>query len=122
MSRHDDRRTKIFWSWTVLALCMAVVLVPGISWADTYTYDNLNRLTRVVYSDGRTITYTYDAAGNILKVTSVNPCEGDYDNDKDVDGKDVAAYAGGSGEPVTGSTVALLSQDFGRNNCPSVFP
>ena len=30
----------------------------------TYTYDNLNRLTKVVYNNGTTITYTFDALGN----------------------------------------------------------
>ncbi len=34
-----------------------------------YTYDSMNRLTQAVLSDGRTITYTYDAAGNLLSVT-----------------------------------------------------
>ena len=30
----------------------------------TYTYDNLNRLTKVTYGDGTTEEFTYDAAGN----------------------------------------------------------
>ena len=30
----------------------------------TYTYDNLHRLTSVVYDSGMQITYTYDAVGN----------------------------------------------------------
>jgi YD repeat-containing protein len=34
----------------------------------TYTYDSLNRITKVVYSSGTTITYTYDAAGNRTSV------------------------------------------------------
>jgi len=34
------------------------------TFAQTYTYDNLNRLTKVVYGNGTTITYTYDALGN----------------------------------------------------------
>ncbi len=32
--------------------------------AQTYTYDNLNRLTKVVYDNGTTITYSFDALGN----------------------------------------------------------
>ena len=35
----------------------------------TYTYDSLNRLTQAVLSDGRTIQYTWDAAGNLVQVT-----------------------------------------------------
>jgi YD repeat-containing protein len=30
----------------------------------TYVYDNLGRVTRVTYSNGVIINYTYDAAGN----------------------------------------------------------
>jgi uncharacterized protein RhaS with RHS repeats len=40
-----------------------------------YTYDAMGRLTKVVYSDGHTITttvtYTYDAAGNRRVVSKV---------------------------------------------------
>lgn len=32
----------------------------------TYRYDELGRLTEVIYGDGATIRYTYDAAGNRL--------------------------------------------------------
>ena len=35
----------------------------------TNTYDALNRLTQAVWSDGRTIQYTWDAAGNLVSVT-----------------------------------------------------
>jgi YD repeat-containing protein len=31
-----------------------------------YTYDDLNRLTKVRMNSGEVISYTYDAAGNIL--------------------------------------------------------
>jgi YD repeat-containing protein len=37
--------------------------------APTYTYDSLNRLTQAVLGDGRTITYTWDAAGNLVQIT-----------------------------------------------------
>lgn len=59
------------------ALCLTVVLVPGIASAVTYEYDDLNRVTRVVYDDGKTITYNYDAAGNI---TSTETGEGSDNN------------------------------------------
>jgi YD repeat-containing protein len=36
-----------------------------------YTYDELNRLTSVSYGDGKVVSYTYDAAGNILTVERV---------------------------------------------------
>ena len=34
-----------------------------------YTYDSLNRLTQAVLGDGRTIAYTWDAAGNLVQIT-----------------------------------------------------
>lgn len=44
------------------------------TFAQTYTYDDNYRLTKVVYSNGTTITYTYDALGNRLskKVTGAS--------------------------------------------------
>jgi len=35
----------------------------------SYTYDNLNRLTRINYEDNSAVVYTYDDAGNLLSVT-----------------------------------------------------
>jgi YD repeat-containing protein len=35
----------------------------------TYTYDELDRLTSVIYKNGQKVTYTYDAAGNPTSVT-----------------------------------------------------
>ena len=49
----------------VLALLFAVMQAS----AQTYTYDNLNRLTKVVYDNDVTVTYTYDALGNRTKKT-----------------------------------------------------
>jgi len=34
-----------------------------------FTYDSLNRLTRAILGDGRTIAYTWDAAGNLVAIT-----------------------------------------------------
>jgi YD repeat-containing protein len=34
-----------------------------------FTYDSLNHLTQAVLGDGRTITYTWDAAGNLVQIT-----------------------------------------------------
>jgi YD repeat-containing protein len=35
----------------------------------SYSYDSLNRLVQATLSDGRVITYTYDAAGNLVGVS-----------------------------------------------------
>ena len=34
--------------------------------AETYEYDDLNRLTKIIYDDGSVVTYSYDKNGNIL--------------------------------------------------------
>jgi YD repeat-containing protein len=36
----------------------------------TVTYDNLGRISVITYASGKTITYTYDAAGNRTSVVS----------------------------------------------------
>jgi YD repeat-containing protein len=59
---------------------LSVSILPFSSWASiaTYTYDNLNRLKVVDYNNGeQTITYTYDAAGNILTKTITATATGD---------------------------------------------
>lgn len=49
---------------STLTVVVALGTLQGSSVA--YTYDSLNRLTRVTYPDGTTIAYTYDPAGNRL--------------------------------------------------------
>jgi len=60
-----------------LAAGLIILFTVGIVHAATitYTYDSLNRLTRVVYGNGDTIEYTYDAAGNrlTLKASDTTP-------------------------------------------------
>lgn len=45
-------------------IIIAFLLVIAQVSAQTYTYDNLNRLTKVVYDNGVMVTYDYDALGN----------------------------------------------------------
>lgn len=55
---------------TIMALMLCLVFSNAISVAaETYTYDELNRITSVEYEDGQKIEYTYDDAGNILSIT-----------------------------------------------------
>jgi YD repeat-containing protein len=46
--------------FSLLLLLSGPVLAGSVS----YVYDNLGRVTQVKYSNGVTIKYTYDAAGN----------------------------------------------------------
>ena len=43
---------------------LALLFATLQTFAQTYTYDSSNRLTKVVYDNGTTITYTFDALGN----------------------------------------------------------
>ncbi len=56
---------------TILIFHLLLYSISLISQA--YTYDDLNRLTRVDYPDNSYITYTYDLLGNRTS-HEVNPC------------------------------------------------
>jgi YD repeat-containing protein len=43
------------------------VIYQGID--RTYAYDELSRLIRIIYEDGKIVNYTYDAAGNRITLT-----------------------------------------------------
>ncbi len=43
--------------------------------AKCYTYDDACRLMRVDYDNGKSIAYTYDKNGNLLKKESGNSCD-----------------------------------------------
>ncbi|MFZ5597481.1 MAG: fibronectin type III domain-containing protein [Bacillota bacterium] len=60
--------TKIYLKIVAIMLTFLFISLPA--YAANYTYDNLNRLNSVTYENGQKITYTYDAAGNLLTVTS----------------------------------------------------
>lgn len=74
MSCNNSRKTGMA---IVLALCLSVFIAftsgvaNGANVNTAYTYDNLNRLTKVdYYGSGKSIAYTYDATGNQISVVS----------------------------------------------------
>lgn len=65
----------LFPAWTAAPVCTAVgiILFGGLlstSFAASYTYDLSNRLVRISHTDGREVSYTYDAAGNLTGVAT----------------------------------------------------
>ena len=72
-----------------------LLLAAGIAaHAQQYTYDDNNRLTKVVYASGKTVEYTYDAVGNRKTMTVTvekKAIPGDANDDKAVDVADVVA-------------------------------
>jgi YD repeat-containing protein len=94
-----------YWQSVVyFSLSLVIMLSPCTATADTYEYDNLNRLTRVVYDNGTEDIYSYDAAGNILSLMSGTDNDGDgvfdaQDNCPTVSNADQAdADADGAGD------------------------
>jgi len=60
------------------------------------------------------IIVEYATAIARFDLSSLSVCEGDFDQDGDVDGSDLAAFAAG------GTTITLeeFATDFGKTNCP----
>lgn len=56
-------------SRTLVALLLSPFLI-SMACAETYSYDNSNRLAAVVYADASKVSYNLDANGNLLALTS----------------------------------------------------
>ena len=54
-------------TWSLLFLF--IVLIKADVQADTYVYDDLNRVVKVIYDDQSYMIYEYDANGNMTKQT-----------------------------------------------------
>ena len=48
----------------IIYYTISLMFVSLQTFAQTYTYDNLNRLTKVTYGNGVSVAYDYDALGN----------------------------------------------------------
>jgi len=61
-------RSKFKYVYGLIVFAFFILAYPHLSHSATitYTYDNLNRLTKVVYGDGTIEEFSYDAAGNRL--------------------------------------------------------
>jgi len=79
------------------------------------------------------IIVEYATAIARFELSSLSVCEGDFDDDVDVDGSDLAVFAADFGRTdcagecegdfdndgdVDGSDLAVFAADFGRTNCP----
>lgn len=80
-----------------LLYTLAIVFVSLQTFAQgttKYKYDENNRLTQVTYSNGVTISYTYDALGNRLSKTISGASQkksADVNSDGKVNGTDIQA-------------------------------
>ena len=75
---------------------MAIVFVSLQAIAENktkYEYDDLNRLTKVTYSSGTIVTYTYDELGNQkTKKVRGGYLRGDVNNDNQVNSSDIVNF------------------------------
>ena len=77
-----------------IIICLVVLILfseATMAFATTYNYDNLHRLTRVVYGNGTVITYTYDEVGN--RTQRVSTLQADTSIDGSVNFQDFAILA-----------------------------
>lgn len=57
---------------TILRTASFFLFAAAAFGATNYSYDTAGRLTKVDYGGGKTLTYTYDNAGNLLNRTSTS--------------------------------------------------
>jgi fibro-slime domain-containing protein len=98
----------------------------GLTGGETYSFD-------LFFAERHTSLSTFCIDTSI--VLEPTPCEGDFDNDTDVDGSDLAVFAADFGRTdclpenpcqgdfdddgdVDGSDLAVFAADFGRTDCP----
>jgi len=68
MNQIKNLKIKIL---SFLAIAIITVLYAALpAQAVSYTYDSLNRLTKVTYKPGQEISYSYDSGGNMLSVVA----------------------------------------------------
>lgn len=48
----------------IMVLCIILMTFASMSFAASFEYDSLNRLSQVTYDNGTKIVYNYDASGN----------------------------------------------------------
>ena len=73
---NSNQKRPPAWSPPITGFILVGLLAtpaPLLAEQVTHTYDNLNRLTRTDYGNGRAIDYTYDAAGNRLSQVITAP-------------------------------------------------
>jgi len=103
MSRDSIRRAV---SWSVAASCFLLAVVSSFADSISYTYDDLNRLTKTQYGSGTVIEYTYDEVGNRLqkKITDTTAPTGT-----------IVINAGAAATNVTAASLTLTCSD--TNGC-----
>lgn len=74
-------KINIYRKFILLLSCSLCMMLFGFhtAHATAHTYDSLNRLTSVQYSNGHIIQYDYDANGNMTAMQYITPTDSDGD-------------------------------------------
>lgn len=63
-------------------IIVTVLVMNTTAFAENYEYDELNRVTKVIYDDGSYVTYVYDNNGNVIDII-VYEIETETETDKE---------------------------------------
>ena len=74
----------------IAAVILVLLFVSQPSFATSYHYDSLHRLSKVTYNDGMVIAYDYDASGN--RSQRIITVLADFDFDRTVNLTDFARF------------------------------
>jgi len=77
--------------YIIIFIIVISLFCSTTAFAATYKYDNLHRLTRVVYENGTVITYNYDEVGN--RTRRISTLQADSSIDGIVNFQDFAILA-----------------------------
>ncbi len=95
-----------------LGILLAIATTATIpATAQTYTYDAAGRLSGVLYADGSTLAYRYDANGNLLERVATTPASGVDDQSYAASGSSLTA---GPNPMSDATTIAVTTRETGR--------
>ena len=103
-----------------ILFCSALLgcLLPAIADTVNYAYDPAGRLVGVVYPNGKTLSYTYDANGNLLRRLASTPVAGTAPVASAAGVVNAASFAGGPVAP--GELVTIFGAGIGPTTLASL--
>ena len=85
-----------------MSIVVLFLFQAALGWAKTYQYDELNRLTGIIFDNGSSAYYSYDSAGNITNSTTIPVIPlvfGDVNSNGAVDLNDLNILSGFRNQP-----------------------
>ncbi len=98
---------------TILLGLGALLATTTTAAAQSYTYDEAGRLAGVSYADGSTITYSYDANGNLLERLATTPSNGVDGASNRSNGSNGSSLTVGSNLVTDQATLTVTTEETG---------